>query len=289
MTNLPYRTLIDAPTLLGLQRRGTPLLLLDCGFDLTDTEAGEREHVAGHLPGAHYLHLERDLSGPQRDNGGRFLGRHPLPAREALSATMASLGLTPATQVVAYDAQGGCFAARAWWLLRWLGHEAVAVLDGGRQAWAAAGGPLTAERSESPASAPELTETAPAMPTIEGAELLAGLGRLRVLDARAPERFRGEVEPLDAVAGHVPGATNRFFKLNLQADGCFKPAAQLREELRPLLGGTDPAQLVQQCGSGVTACHNLLAFEQAGLHGSRLYPGSWSEWCADPARPVARA
>jgi thiosulfate/3-mercaptopyruvate sulfurtransferase len=287
---MPYRTLITAAELQALQRDGQPVLLLDCSFDLADPAAGERAYAQGHLPGAHYMHLERELSAPAvRDAEGRFPGRHPLPAREALAALLGRLGLRPGVQAVAYDAQGGMFAARAWWLLRWLGHEAVAVLDGGRQAWAEAGGALDrAVPARDEAAAPYAAGAA-SMPTIEAPELLARLGRVRVLDARAPERWRGDTEPLDAVAGHIPGALNRFFKLNLQADGRFKSAAALRAEFTPLLGGGEAAGLVQQCGSGVTACHNLLALEHAGLPGSPLYPGSWSEWCSDPARPVARA
>ncbi|MDE2565811.1 MAG: sulfurtransferase, partial [Burkholderiales bacterium] len=183
------------------------------------------------------------------------------------------------------DGQGGPYAARAWWLLRWLGHADVAVLDGGPAAWQAAGGALTAEvRPAVPR--PPYPAGAPAMPTIDADALLARLGRVRLLDARAGERFRGEVEPLDPVAGHIPGATQRFFKDNLGADGRFKPAAQLRAEFEAL--GAAQGEVVQQCGSGVTACHNLLAMAHAGLGDSLLYPGSWSEWCSDPARPVAR-
>ncbi|WP_157268109.1 sulfurtransferase [Azohydromonas aeria] len=290
---MPYRTLITVAELQALQREGAPLLLLDCGFDLADPDVGARAYAEGHLPGAHYLHLERDLSAPAaRDADGRFPGRHPLPAREAAAALMASLGLRPGVQAVAYDAQGGMYAARAWWLLRWLGHDAVAVLDGGRQAWVEAGGALDTGAPAREAAAPAYAAApspAATMPTLQADALLAQLGRLRVLDARAPERYRGDVEPLDAVAGHIPGALNRFFKLNLRPDGRFKAPDELRAELAPLLAGTEAAAVVQQCGSGVTACHNVLAFEHAGLGTTVLYPGSWSEWCADPSRPVARA
>ncbi|NML13991.1 sulfurtransferase [Azohydromonas caseinilytica] len=287
---MPYRTLITVDQLQALQRAGQPVLLLDCSFDLADPSAGERAYAEGHLPGAHYLHLERELSAPAvRDAQGRFPGRHPLPGREALAALLGRLGLRPGVQAVAYDAQGGMFAARAWWLLRWLGHDAVAVLDGGRQAWAEAGGVLDPAVPARDAAAAPYPVGASTMPTLDATALLSQLGRVRILDARAPERYRGETEPLDAVAGHIPGALNRFFKLNLQPDGRFKSAQALRAELAPLLAGGDPARLVQQCGSGVTACHNLLAFEHAGLGGSPLYPGSWSEWCSDPARPVARS
>lgn len=282
----PTFPLITATELLA--RRGTPAwpVLLDCGFDLVDTSAGERTYVGAHLPGALYAHLERDLSGPKSSRGSIDGGRHPLPTREAFAATLGRWGIGPDTPVVAYDAQGGPYAARAWWLLRWMGHADVAVLDGGMAAWLAAGG--TVESGAVPASAS--TSTYPlrdvSMPMVQSAQLLANAGQPVVVDARAPERFRGEVEPLDAQAGHIPGARSRFFKDNLDADGCFLPPAALRRRFDSL--GTAPGQVVHQCGSGVTACHNLLAMEVAGLAGSALYPGSWSEWSADPARPVAR-
>ncbi|HMM85228.1 sulfurtransferase [Azohydromonas sp.] len=284
---MTHHTLIRADTLLERLRHGTPTVLLDCGFDLFDPAAGERAYAAGHLPGAHYLHLERDLSGPTRDAAGRFRGRHPLPARDAWAALVARLGIAPGVQVVAYDAQGGPCAARAWWLLRWIGHDAAAVLDGGVAAWQAAGGTLTT-------AAPGRLDAAPyparadAMPLVDAAALQARLGRVCLLDARAGERFRGEVEPLDAAAGHVPGALHRFFMDNLRPDGRFKDAATLRAELLPLVGAAAPADVVHMCGSGVTACHNLLALAHAGLGTGALYPGSWSEWSSDPARALAR-
>lgn len=287
-----YRTLISASQLLDLIERPEPrppLVLLDCRFDLADTGAGERAYASGHLPGAHYLHVDRDLSGPQHDEQGRMRGRHPLPEPLAFATLALSLGVDRGVQVVAYDAQGGVYASRAWWLLRWIGHFEVAVLDGGLGAWTQAGGTLdTALPAREPAPRRTPAEVVAAMPTLQADALLAQLGRLAVVDARAPERFRGEVEPIDPVAGHIPGALNRPFGLNLGSDGRFKPAEALAEEWRSLLGGRAAAEVVHQCGSGVTACHNLLAMEHAGLAGSRLYPGSWSEWCADPARPVAR-
>ncbi len=281
MTQAAFDTLISVAALSALQQRGVAVVLLDCGFELADPQAGERAYALGHLPGAIYAHLDRDLSGAKTG----LNGRHPLPDRVALAQRVGAWGIAPGVQVVCYDAQGMPYAARAWWLLRWLGHAAVAVLDGGLAAWRDAGMPLSTDPAE-PRAAPPYPVRPDAMPTIDADALLSQLGRRRIVDARGGERFRGEVEPLDAVAGHIPGALNRFFKDNLQADGGFKPAARLRAEFESI--GLDTGQMpVHQCGSGVTACHNLLAMEHAGLHGSVLYPGSWSEWCADPKRPVA--
>jgi thiosulfate/3-mercaptopyruvate sulfurtransferase len=279
-----YRALVTASELMALQRR-QPVVIIDCGFDLADPAAGQRAYAAGHLSGAVYAHLDEHLAGPKT---GRT-GRHPLPDRQRLAATVGAWGIAPGTQVVSYDAQGGPYAARAWWLLRWLGHADVAVLDGGVTAWRAAGGTTDTEPPAVSTDGPYPAAAAPAMPTIDADQVLNGLGRLRILDARAGERFRGEVEPLDPVAGHIPGATNRFFKDNLQADGRFKTGEQLRQEFGQLgIGQPAGAAVVQQCGSGVTACHNLLAMVHAGLGDTLLYAGSWSEWCADPARPIAK-
>jgi thiosulfate/3-mercaptopyruvate sulfurtransferase len=273
-------TLVEAAALRARLAAGEAVVLLDCGFDLADPAAGERAYAAGHLPGAIYVHLDRDLSGVKTGANGR----HPLPARDAFARRVGAWGIAPGVAVVCYDAQGAPYAARAWWLLRWLGHADCAVLDGGIQAWVAAGGALT-DAVAAAVARPPYPACPPAMPTVDSAAVLAGLGRRPVLDARAAERFRGEVEPLDPVAGHIPGARNRFFKDNLGPDGRFRPAGELHAAFRAL--GAEPAQWVHQCGSGVTACHNLLAMEHAGLTGSALYPGSWSEWCADAARPVA--
>ena len=280
---MSFTPLVSADWLRDALRTATPPVLIDTSFDLADTAAGERSYREAHLPGAHYLHLERDLSAPKTGRNGR----HPLPARDDFAAVVGALGVTPATQVVVYDRQQGMYAARAWWMLRWLGHEAVALLDGGVAAWTASGGPLETTAPVARPASP-YPATTPRVGTLSADELAARLGRVRLIDARAPERFRGEVEPLDAQAGHIPGALNRFFKDNLAADGRFKPPAQLRAELEPLLGRQPVHQVVHQCGSGVTACHNLLAMEVAGLGTTMLYPGSWSEWSADPARPVAR-
>jgi thiosulfate/3-mercaptopyruvate sulfurtransferase len=277
--------LIQADALLALRGTAGWPVLLDCGFDLFDAGAGHAAYLQAHLPGAHHAHLERDLSGPKTVRGSIDGGRHPLPTREAFAATLAGWGIGPDTPVVACDAQGGPYAARAWWLLRWMGHTAVAVLDGGPQAWRAAGGPVESGPAQTPAPQGAYPLRAPAMPTVHAAGLRQGLGRLAVLDARAAERFRGEVEPLDARAGHIPGARHRYFKDNLAANGRFLDAATLRETFEAF--GVAPDEVVHQCGSGVTACHNLLAMEAAGLAGSALYPGSWSEWSSDAARPVA--
>jgi thiosulfate/3-mercaptopyruvate sulfurtransferase len=284
------QTLITAAELQPLQARGQPLVLLDCGFDLADPAAGERAYAQGHLPGAVYAHLERDLSGPKAAAGEAPRGRHPLPDRATLAAQAGRWGIAPGTPVVCYDAQGGPYAARAWWLLHWLGHAEVAVLDGGLAAWQAVGGALEAAGGASalPAAQPPYPQRPPALPTIDADTLQAALPHVHLLDARAPERYSGQTEPLDPVAGHIPGAINRFFKLNLGPDGRFKPADQLRAEFEALLpAGTPASAVVQQCGSGVTACHNLLAMAHAGLGTSLLYPGSWSEWCSQPGRPVA--
>jgi thiosulfate/3-mercaptopyruvate sulfurtransferase len=276
--NMAYRTLITADQLRALDPRP---VLLDCSFDLVDSGAGERGFAVAHIPGAVYAHLDRDLAGAKTGHNGR----HPLPERDAFARRAGAWGITPGVQVVTYDAQGSPYAARAWWLLRWLGHGDVAVLDGGLAAWQAAGGELTSDCAPGAEAAPYPVH-GPAMPTIDADTLQGEPGRWHVIDARAAERFRGEVEPLDRVAGHIPGAINRVFKNNLQADGRFRPAAQLRAEFDALGLPTDT--VVHQCGSGVTACHNLLAMAHAGLEGSRLYPGSWSEWSSDPERPVAR-
>jgi thiosulfate/3-mercaptopyruvate sulfurtransferase len=278
--------LIRATDLLARLGTGDWPVVLDCSFDLADTAAGEAAYMDAHLPGARYAHLDRDLSGPKTARGAIDGGRHPLPTPEALAATVGRWGIGPQTPVVAYDAQGGPYAARAWWLLRWLGHPAVAVLDGGLAAWQAAGGPIDTGPDAPTTAQAAYPAGAPAMATVTADDLLAAPGRSLVVDARAPERFRGEVEPLDAKAGHIPGARNRCFKDNLDAAGRFREPDELRRAFEAF--GVSPRQIVHQCGSGVTACHNLLAMEAAGLTGSALYPGSWSEWSADPTRPVAR-
>ncbi len=259
-------------------------IVCDCRHDLADTEAGRRAYRESHIPGARFVHLDEDLSAPRTGRNGR----HPLPDPQPFVRRLGELGVDSAKQVVAYDASGGYYAARLWWMLRWLGHEAAAVLDGGWNAWLSAPHSIT---NQIPAiEAARFTARARTDLARDANYVAANLGKPGplLLDARAPNRYRGEYETLDPVAGHIPGAANRFFQLNLDADGGFKPPAALRQDFEVILGAVPPSEVVHYCGSGVTACHNLLAMEIAGLPGSRLYPGSWSEWCSDPSRPVAK-
>jgi len=281
MTSPLPTPLVSPEQLLAALAAGQAPVIIDCSFDLGDAGAGARAFAAGHLPGAVYANLDTDLAGAKTGRNGR----HPLPTRAEWAATLARLGVTPARAVVVYDAQGGMYAARAWWMLLWAGHRAASVLDGGLGAWKAAGGRLETG-AVTPVAAPAVYPLGTSLVrSVDADALQKSLGRVTLLDARAGERYRGEVEPLDARAGHIPGARSRFFKDNLDAQGRFKPAAELRAAFAAF--GAAPAQVVHQCGSGVTACHNLLAMEAAGLPGSVLYPGSWSEWSSDPARPVA--
>jgi thiosulfate/3-mercaptopyruvate sulfurtransferase len=278
-----FRTLIDSATLAG--RLGDPgLAIVDCRFRLEDVTWAERQYVDAHVPGAVYADLDRDLSGTKSGRNGR----HPLPAPEALAATLGRLGIGSGVQVVAYDEDTGAFASRLWWLVRWMGHEEVAVLDGGFAAWRADHRPTRAGR-ETAVARTFVARPQPHAQVDAGqvATVLAGASRTRLVDARAPERFRGDVEPLDRVGGHIPGAGNHFFKDNLDASGRFLPADTLRARFDQELAGTHPNDVIMYCGSGVTACHNLLAMEHAGLTGARLYAGSWSEWSSAPDRPVA--
>ena len=288
-------TLISAADLANRIARapqGEPLVVVDCRFNLADVQAGEAAWREGRIPGALYAHLDRDLSGPKTGTNGR----HPLPDAHTFAQTLQRWGITDQTQVVAYDDMGGMMAARLWWMLtHWFGHQHCAVLDGGWQQWLAMNGTVESRPAIAPStpSRPALITADRARPAlvIQAAEVMAALGhpdRMQLIDARAPDRFQGQNETLDPVGGHIPGAINRFFKDNLQADGCFKTPAQLRDEFTALLGPQPLASCVHQCGSGVTACHNLLAMEIAGLTGTRLYAGSWSEWCADPSRPMTR-
>lgn len=278
---MSYTTLVAAATL-AAHLDDPAWLVIDVRHQLADTGYGECVYAENHIPGAVFLHCDCDLSGPMTGSNGR----HPLPAVEKLAARLGEIGIGPQTQVVVYDDAQGMIAGRLWWLLRWLGHEQVAVLDGGLQAWQAAGGALT---TELPLLRPT-TFTAKVRDTMVDADYVQAFlqtSRMHLVDARSPDRFRGENETIDPVGGHIPGAVNRFFRENLRADGRFKPAAELRAEWLMVLAGASPEQVVHQCGSGVSACHNILAMEIAGLPGSRLYAGSWSEWCTDCGRPVA--
>lgn len=277
-----HTTLIDVPTLASML--GAPgVVIIDCRFDLADTGKGEAGYLSGHIPGAVYAHLDRDLSAPKNGTNGR----HPLPSPDLLRATFGRLGIGPDTQVIAYDQDAGMYASRLWWMLRWLGHDAVAVLDGGLAAWTAAGRGLI----------PGLEETTPrtfvgeprdgALVTAEEVLPLSEAGHARLVDARAPARFRGEQEPIDPVAGHIPGAVNHFYLQSMGEDGRFRSPEALRALWHASLGDTHADRVVCYCGSGVTACHDLLSMEVAGLRGARLYAGSWSEWVSDPTRPIA--
>jgi thiosulfate/3-mercaptopyruvate sulfurtransferase len=284
-----FTTLIDVDSLRALVG-GPGIAVLDCRFDLAAAEAGREAYRRSHIPGARYVDLNRDLSGPV----SAASGRHPLPDPPALAGFFGTLSICADTQVVVYDESNGSFAARAWWLLRWLGHPKVAVLDGGMSAWLRAGG--ATESGEPPRATAGRSATgtggssAAGQAALGADELIAALEKPRTLliDARAPERYAGSVEPIDPVAGHIPGAVNHPFSSNLQSDGRFLPADELERRWRERLAGASPADVGMMCGSGVTACHNLLALERAGLPGARLYAGSWSEWIRDPRRPVAR-
>jgi len=280
-----YTTLIDAATL-AAHIDDPAWVVLDCRHDLVNLAAGRDAYAAGHLPQAQFADVETALSGAKRGDDGAFRGRHPLPQREAFVEQLRAWGIDDDTQVVAYDAHGGMFAARLWWMLRWVGHAAVGVLDGGLPAWQTAGYALSTE-VPAPRTRGTIALRDALVASVDVNEVLRNVqdGGRTIVDARAPDRFRGENETIDPVGGHIPGAKNRFFKDNLQVDGRFKAPEQLQAELSAAVG--DPARAIMQCGSGVTACHNLLALEVAGLPGAALYPGSWSEWSADPARPVA--
>ncbi len=279
-----YTTLVSTAEL-SQHSTAPDWIIIDCRHDLTNPDAGHVAYAAGHIPNAHFAHLDRDLSGEKIGANGQFFGRHPLPNRSDFIETMRRFGISDTTQVIAYDAHGGMFAARLWWLLRWVGHGAVAVLDGGLPAWQAGG--LTLSTDIPAASKGSLPDKAPLVSVVSAAALVRNLiePQFTVIDARAPDRYRGENETLDPVGGHIPGAKNRFFKDNLPPHGRFKFAQDLHNDFASLI--ETPLTAVMQCGSGVTACHNLLALEVAGLSGAALYPGSWSEWCSDQSRPVA--
>lgn len=278
-----YTTIIDVQTLSAFLD-DPAWVVVDCRFDLGDTAAGRRAYVQGHVPGAVYAHLDDDLSGPPVTDSGR----HPLPTPAAMAALFSRLGVADQTQVVVYDDANGAYAARLWWMLRYMGHTAVAVLDGGWLAWQAAGLPTragVATRAGVESNPPARFEGAPRADWL--VQIDAAQAQPLLVDSRDGARYRGEVETLDPRAGHVPGAVNYYYRNNWGADGRYLPPEQLRANLAALLGTTPAAEAAFYCGSGVTACVNLLALAHAGLGDGRLFVGSWSEWSRDPARPVA--
>ncbi|VTU26679.1 3-mercaptopyruvate sulfurtransferase [Variovorax sp. SRS16] len=295
-----YTTLITAEQLTALQRSAAPLMVFDCSFELMKPEAGAQNYRAAHIPGALYADLDTDLSAKHGMPGahGEVVvaqdeglpasgGRHPLPSREKFAAWLSSIGFANGMQAVVYDRNGANYCGRLWWMLKWMGHEAVAVLDGGLQAWQAAGGAV-ASGDEPARFQSNFVAAAPLVVLADTQRVLARLDQSdqTLIDARAAARYRGEVEPLDPIAGHIPGALNRPFTENLGPDGKFKPAAQLRAEFETLLAGRDPATVVHHCGSGVSALPNLLAMQIAGLGSTALYAGSWSEWSNTPGLPT---
>ncbi|QNP49648.1 sulfurtransferase [Diaphorobacter aerolatus] len=299
---MAYTTLIQVPELQSLMQSGAPFMVFDCTFDLANSSSGESQYLDLHIPGAVFADLDRDLSAKHGVRGadGTILfasdadqpasgGRHPLPNRERLATWLSEIGFSNDMQAVVYDRNGANYCGRLWWMLKWAGHDAVAVLDGGLQAWQAAGNAVeSGEANHHFQSNFELNP--PLVRLVDADDVLQNIGNPEqtVIDARAAARYRGEVEPLDPVAGHIPGALNRPFTSNIGTDGKFKPAAQLREEFDALLKGRDGAGVVHQCGSGVSALPNLIAMEIAGLGRTALYAGSWSDWCSNPNRPVER-
>jgi thiosulfate/3-mercaptopyruvate sulfurtransferase len=294
-----HTTLISAEQLMALQAAKARVMVFDCTFDLMAPANGEKQYLASHLPGAVYAHLDDALSDkgtpdagtgqPQPHAGAASGGRHPLPSREKFAMWLSKVGFANDMQAVVYDRNGANYCGRLWWMLKWAGHDAVAVLDGGLQAWEAAGGELRAGEEPSHFQS-NFRLGAPLRRLVRTEEVAARLGQAAqtLVDARAPQRFRGEVEPLDPVAGHIPGALNRPFAQNLGPDGRFKPPQQLRAEFEQLLAGRDAATVVHQCGSGVSAVPNLIAMELAGFAPTGLYAGSWSEWSRNPKLPVEK-
>lgn len=281
---MAFQLLISVPELVALLASGKKPLLLDCSHDLFDAQAGQRAYAAGHLPEAHFVSMEHDVGGVK--NGSN--GRHPLPAREDVVRRLRELGAQDETQVVVYDSSQGTHAARVWWTLRWLGHHAVAVLDGGIQAWQAAGQPIVQAVPPLPGTG-RFSDRGVGMPVVSFEQVLANLETRThlVVDARSEDRFRGENETLDPVGGHIPGAISRFYRHNLNADGTFKSTDALRAEFARAIGTRSASDLIMQCGSGVSACHNLLALLLADMGTAPLYVGSWSEWCSRPNAPIA--
>jgi len=277
-----HKTLIDPSTLAGKLNDPT-WIVIDCRFDLANPAKGEELYREAHIPGARYAHLDRHLSGVKTGTNGR----HPLPDLEQINRNFSDLGISPGIQVVAYDADTGMYAARLWWMLRWMGHDAVAVLDGGLARWQREGHPVRGGvESSTPGNFRGSPRPCWRLSANDVLKDLSSVQRLLV-DARTPERYRGIGETLDPVGGHIPGAANYFFQQNLETDKTFKSPDALRSQWSALLKDHDSRDVVMYCGSGVTACHNLLALEHAGLPGARIYPGSWSEWSSDPTRPKA--
>jgi thiosulfate/3-mercaptopyruvate sulfurtransferase len=300
---MTYSTLVSAAELLAMVASKQPVRIFDCSFDLMKPSAGHADYLSAHIPGAVYADLDKSLSAKHGVPGVHGVitatgadapasgGRHPLPNRERFATWLSSVGFANDMQAVVYDRNGGNYCGRLWWMLKWAGHRHVALLDGGLQAWKAAGGPINT--GEEPAHFQSSFMLGPELVNLVDARaVMSGLGRQTLIDARAAPRFRGEVEPLDPVAGHIPGALNRPFSENFGPDGKFKPAAQLKAEFEALLGRRDPSTVVHQCGSGVSALPNLIAMDIAGLGGSgssALYAGSWSDWCSDRNRPTAKS
>ena len=289
MSTTTFTTLISVAQLQALQAQGAPIRLFDCTFELMNPAAGHAQFLEQHIAGATHADLDKHLATHDdaiRVNGGR----HPLPKREVFAAWLQSVGVSNDTQVVVYDRNGMNYCGRLWWMLKWCGHNAVAALDGGLQAWTAAGGAIASGEAVAQ-NGGTLTLREPLVTLVDTATLSAHLndGSQTILDARAAPRYRGEVEPLDPVAGHIPGALNRPFTTNLNADGFFKSADQLRAEFTALLGDATAANVVHHCGSGVSAVPNVLAMEVAGLGRSGLYAGSWSEWCNTPGLPCEKS
>ena len=280
---MSFKTLISTDVL-AAHLSDPAFVIIDCRYKLDDEAWGEREHRTKHIPGAVYAHLGHDLAGPRTGTNGR----HPLPDPHAFAQTLGRLGVASGVQVVAYDQDQGLYASRLWGMLRWVGHDAAAVLDGGFAKWLAEGRP-TASGEEHREARQFVAAPRPDM-VVDVTRVVSSIrtGETTLVDARAPERYRGEAEPIDRTPGHIPGAANHFFQWTLDERGMFRTPADLRERMERSIGDVPADRLVCYCGSGVTACHNLLALEHAGLTGAKLYPGSWSEWSADPARPVER-
>ncbi len=277
-----HTTLIDVQTL-NRHHRNPDWRVIDARFSLADAGQGVREYGEGHVPGALYAHLDDDLSGSIIRGE---TGRHPLPSVERAVEVFSRLGIDGSVQVAVYDGSGGSTAARVWWMLRWLGHDAVAVLDGGWQAWTGAGLPVSRDVSRVAPRNFVPNVRAHLVTDVDGVDRHRKDAEWAVLDARTPERFRGEQEPIDPVAGHIPGATCATFDANLGEDGCFRSPEELKRRFEGLFGGVPADRVINYCGSGVSACHNLLAIAHAGLGDAVLYPGSWSEWITDEDRPI---